>query len=640
MKRSMKLKTMWVILLSLFFSACDNQLHVEMPGGPQGPAGLSAYELWIEGVTSGIIDWPKDRVQIEHFYLYMKGKDGADGKSAYEIWVEEVGKGLDDPHSPGTQWDKTKTEMYHFWYYLTGADGKNGSTPVIGENGNWWIEGEDTGLPSKGKDGQDGQNGKDGSVVTIVNGYWYIDGTDTGIPAFGKDGSDGADGADGTNGTNGKSAYELWKEAVAKGLLNPHDENGGNWPLNEITVEDFWRYLRGKDGKNGDDGKPGDPGVPGENIIIEKGKFNVIVNYVKQDFNELVRWEDGSATYTVYDKEGNKAPNATVTGLPGVADPAKVYTADADAIFSIPKEDLPVDKLNAGTATVTYNGETETSAANVFVPAKIDVRIRIATKPMMDGVNTSINVIVERRLNTSRPWEAIPSYLGDLNQAINYIDTNGNTIISSVDINIKYQGWKKVARPIKKNQYLTPDNNEWDGADHYVKLQFSSYYGESPESSELVKLAPIQYMPIVTQLKRGEIKTDSNGNNYMECLDGKFDITGIPIDYNLIYKKYYTLSGNIYEPVVENPTTVNKTECLGIVFYYTNPIGGTNASGNDGSASIDDPDFRCNLPYLLSWVELTCKNHYFADHKEGKVLKEDELLLSTSGSDLSIPIAH
>ena len=36
------------------------------------------------------------------------------------------------------------------------ADGANGSTPYIGDNGNWWIAGKDTGNPSKGADGEPG----------------------------------------------------------------------------------------------------------------------------------------------------------------------------------------------------------------------------------------------------------------------------------------------------------------------------------------------------------------------------------------------------------------------------------------------------------------------------------------------------
>lgn len=68
-----------------------------------------------------------------------------------------------------------------------GQDGKDGSVVTIGENGNWLIDGKDTGLPSRGKDGIDGKDGQDGK-----------DGID------GKDGQDGKDGIDGKDGQDGK----------------------------------------------------------------------------------------------------------------------------------------------------------------------------------------------------------------------------------------------------------------------------------------------------------------------------------------------------------------------------------------------------------------------------------------------------
>ena len=46
---------------------------------------------------------------------------------------------------------------------IKGEDGKDGSTPVIGYNGNWWIDNVDTGVPATGKDGVNGTNGKDGA---------------------------------------------------------------------------------------------------------------------------------------------------------------------------------------------------------------------------------------------------------------------------------------------------------------------------------------------------------------------------------------------------------------------------------------------------------------------------------------------
>lgn len=43
-----------------------------------------------------------------------------------------------------------------------GTDGKDGITPHIGDNGNWYLGGTDTGKPSRGATGPAGANGKDG----------------------------------------------------------------------------------------------------------------------------------------------------------------------------------------------------------------------------------------------------------------------------------------------------------------------------------------------------------------------------------------------------------------------------------------------------------------------------------------------
>ncbi len=65
-----------------------------------------------------------------------------------------------------------------------GTDGTDGHTPVIaiGDNGNWVIDGVDTGKASKGDKG-------DTSAIAIgENGNWTVDGVDTGVKAQGEDG--------------------------------------------------------------------------------------------------------------------------------------------------------------------------------------------------------------------------------------------------------------------------------------------------------------------------------------------------------------------------------------------------------------------------------------------------------------------
>ena len=92
-----------------------------------------------------------------------------------------------------------------------GASGKDGNTPFIGENGNWWIGGTDTGVKAAGEKGEKGDtgekgetgaSGKDGNTPFIgENGNWWIGGTDTGVKAAGEKGEKGDTGANGKDGS-------------------------------------------------------------------------------------------------------------------------------------------------------------------------------------------------------------------------------------------------------------------------------------------------------------------------------------------------------------------------------------------------------------------------------------------------------
>ena len=100
-----------------------------------------------------------------------------------------------------------------------GTSGKDGNTPFIGENGNWWIGDTDTGVKATGEkgekgdtgekgetgvDGKDGASGKDGNTPFIgENGNWWIGGTDTGVKAAGEKGEKGEKGDTGANGKDG-----------------------------------------------------------------------------------------------------------------------------------------------------------------------------------------------------------------------------------------------------------------------------------------------------------------------------------------------------------------------------------------------------------------------------------------------------
>lgn len=141
----------------------------------------------------------------------VNGTNDADGKSAYEIW-------LDNGHT-GTQAD--------FLEWLKGEDGKDGTSPeiTIGSNGDWHINGEDSGIKAQGpagepgKDGADGQQGPQGEQG--IQGEQGPQGEkgeqgeqgpqgEQGIQ--GPQGDKGEQGEQGPQGEPGKSAYETFMQ--------------------------------------------------------------------------------------------------------------------------------------------------------------------------------------------------------------------------------------------------------------------------------------------------------------------------------------------------------------------------------------------------------------------------------------------
>ncbi|MEY4417744.1 MAG: hypothetical protein RIQ88_182 [Actinomycetota bacterium] len=185
--------------------------------GPSGPAGASAYTLWLSVGNTGSLQDFLDSL------IGTKGKDGYVGSTG-----------------------------------VSGKDGKNGATGPSGTPGasayQLWLDAGNTGTPQQfldsligpaGSNGTNGTNGTDG-----INGTNGVDGA-AGLSAYelwvaqnntgteqdflnslvGKNGANGSNGSNGSNGTDGKSAYQIWLDAGNNG-----------------TEADFLASLKGADG--------------------------------------------------------------------------------------------------------------------------------------------------------------------------------------------------------------------------------------------------------------------------------------------------------------------------------------------------------------------------------------------------------
>lgn len=119
----------------------------------------------------------------------IKGNDGTDGEDGNGIVSIELTSSSGNVDTYTITYDNGDTTTFTITngvdgeQGIQGEPGEDGHTPVItiGENGNWYIDGEDTGVLAKGIQGPQGEPGKDG-----------------------EDGQDGIDGEDGL------SAYEIY----------------------------------------------------------------------------------------------------------------------------------------------------------------------------------------------------------------------------------------------------------------------------------------------------------------------------------------------------------------------------------------------------------------------------------------------
>ena len=215
------------------------------------------------------------------------GADGADGKDGVSPTVTT------ETISGGTRVTITDAEGAHSFDVMNGQDGGEAATPTIGENGNWYINGEDTGKPSRGEDGAPGADGEDGApgekgdpgepgedgvsptvetssieggthvVITDASGAHEFDvmnGTDGADGAPGAPGADGQDGAPGEKGDPGADGADGFSPTVQVA-----DEEGSHTvTITDATGQHAFTVYDGQDGAPGEKGDPGEPGAAGE----------------------------------------------------------------------------------------------------------------------------------------------------------------------------------------------------------------------------------------------------------------------------------------------------------------------------------------------------------------------------------------
>lgn len=450
---------------------------------------------------------------------------------------------MDEVNNGNIDWPKDETELNDFWYYLSGADGKDGVTPNIGDNGNWYINGEDTGKPARGPQGEQGADGKPG-----------------------QDGKPGENGDDGAPGAAGQSAYDLWVQEVKAGKVY---KNGDLWPSDKTLAADFWKFLRGEDGKDGEDGDDGKM-EPGAETPAIKGYFNVIAYRSNIQNEEYVNWPDGTLTFKVYDKQQNPVEEGATVKIKGLKNGEnQEFTVGTDALVTIPKQYLPDATVRTTAEVKLKDGDKyETTSQNTLVSARIDTKIVLqesgdlsggVTSPLMlslmdDGVSGQVPCLniqfkVLRKVGKDGTWEAIPDYIGATTKDI-YLYTyeeGASTIDESAqgekldiprDKNIDIAKMNTCMVQLQRKVIVTgenkidatkiPTNDIWkDGTKEsvkYITIGVKKCYGDNPILKAKIEMQPAQYAPLLRSLTQtGNIVESSGGTSSNVSLEGEFD---------------------------------------------------------------------------------------------------------------------
>ena len=205
---------------------------VDGKDGINGTDGINAKNIEVQRATE-YIQWRYEGDEWQNLVAIaditgpagQKGADGANGKTPEfrvnentlqwryvgdEIWLNLYDltalKGADGRDGADGINGKDGVDGKDGADGLNGADGKDGNTPFIGENGNWWIGTNDTGVKAEGKDGSAGEKG------------------DTG-----EKGEKGDKGDKGDKGQNGSCAGWFYGTLWTKGDL--YKENGAERPV-------------------------------------------------------------------------------------------------------------------------------------------------------------------------------------------------------------------------------------------------------------------------------------------------------------------------------------------------------------------------------------------------------------------------
>lgn len=232
-------------------------------------------------------------------------------------------------------------------------------TPKIGENGNWWIGGKDTGQKAEGEDGTSPRIGE--------NGNWWLGTTDTGVQAKANDGK------------------------------SPYIGTNGNWFIWDATQN---KFVDSGDTSVGDDGKSPEirdgywwtwDGTEYVNTGVKaKGEDANLLDWVNEWNNNRTLI---GAEYIVSPKtfSGTRGTDGKLTGIAMGRDCIEIDGVKRTGIFALVDDEI-VFELDPISKKYKFTGEIEATSGDIggFIIEEDNLRSQNSSMLTLNGKDGSL----------------------------------------------------------------------------------------------------------------------------------------------------------------------------------------------------------------------------------------------------------
>jgi hypothetical protein len=302
-----------------------------------------------------------------------------------------------------------------------------------------------------GTNGTDGANGKDGSVVTIgSNGNWFIDGVDTGKAAKGDKGDQGApgnDGKDGTDGKDGADATIIYYYPATSDEADVAGDETGYWVKVTIDGETTTKEMTND-----------------KWLVAAKGAITAV-------------WDTKAGTLTLMGVEGAEDGIVAISLWSGLSSLAFVpdYVSSPNMAGAILFNQFAFQDVNKNNATFVVENNPIASYRLNPKNAKIDdYTFSFIGRSVQTRTNADIDNLLTSDNFTKNAETGFLDFHVTLNQSVydaNFKDKNGNVITSKVPV-VALKATKKDASAEYVSDYATISYNVYDWFGMYRKAPF------------------------------------------------------------------------------------------------------------------------------------------------------------------------